>query len=102
MKLALLGPACDLAVRRGWLLEQIDAVGRGEYAFTIADRSIGGVGMALVKDTLLRTLKTDLAVCEQNLIALGVEISDAGQAADIPACRVEAAGAVVSTSRLAG
>lgn len=101
MKLNMLGPACDLAVRRGWLLEQIEAVERGEYALAVAGRSIDGVGVAVVKETLLRTLRTDLSVCEQNLIALGVEISYAGKAADIPACRVEAAGAVVSPRRMA-
>lgn len=102
MKLSLLGPACDHAVRRGWLIEQIAAVERGEYTFCVAGKALTGAGIAMIKDTMLRALKTDLAVCEQNLIALGVEISDAGKAADIPACRVEAAGAVVTTSRLAG
>lgn len=102
MKLHLLGPACDLAVRRGWLVEQIDAVERGEYTFCVAGKELTGAGTAMIKDTMLRALKTDLAMCQQNLIALGVEIPDASKAADIPACRVEEAGAVVSTRRLAG
>lgn len=97
----MLGPACDLVVRRGWLIEQLRSVERGEYTLTIEGRSVGGAGLAFVKDALLRTLKTDLAVCEQNLIALGVEISDAGKAADIPACRVEEAGALAATRQLA-
>lgn len=97
----MLGPACDLVVRRGWLIEQVRSVERGEYTLAIEGRSVSGVGLAVVKDALLRTLKTDLAVCEQNLIALGVEISDAGKASDIPACRVEEAGALAATSPLA-
>lgn len=97
----MLGPACDLAVRRGWLIEQLRSVVRGEYTLTIEGRTVGGVGLAVVKDALLRTLKTDLAVCEQNLIALGVEVSDAGKASDIPACRVEEAGAMATTVKLA-
>lgn len=97
----MLGPACDLAVRRGWLIEQIDAVERGEYTFSVAGKAVTGAGIAMVKDTMLRALKTDLAVCEQNLIALGVEISDAGKASDIPACRVEEARALAATATLA-
>ncbi len=97
----MLGPACDLAVRRGWLIEQIDAVERGEYTFCVAGKAVTGAGIAMVKNTMLRALKTDLAVCEQNLIALGVEISDASKASDIPACRVEEAGALAATVKLA-
>lgn len=98
MKLSMLAPACDLAVRRGWLLEQIDAVERGEFSFSIGKRTLGGVGLAPLKDMLLRCLRTDLAVCEQNLIGMGVEIGDAKQTADIPACRVETARGVVSAA----
>ena len=97
MKISELAIANDLVCRRAELAASFAALERGDIMVSVGGGTIDGPGMSEVRALLKSQLEHDLALNEQRLAELNIEIDDADASAGLPPFRLEAKARLVPT-----